>query len=577
MVFGNLISRRGALAVAMGGLLGLGYATPASASAPASASTTASPTTASFVLDGVHLSVSAPYLPGAFTAANPSSRLQQASANLYSPYRSVAVVSVPFGTQPNETAVPVARAGGSSTYMRSLAAYASANGAPSVIPSASANLFGHVVQGEEARELQPYDGITPVHADTAYWVVQEGQRLWIVSAIREQKNAGAPLANFSGLSLSSPDPNVPSAMLRALSTPPGTNAATAIYAPGYDLPHPSWFTGTSGGPCAANAHWNTTAKQLSSSATWLNVAACGPPPGVNCGSGFSGNCAAVPAAKAPNQWQGFQCSELSSRFMWLAYGIYAAGNGDAIAMNAGTHTTVMKYYKNGTVGILPLEGDVVSESDSGAGHTYVITGTDITNQAAGDAIVGLIEENGSSAGYRTETVTGWKLADSWDGENVEGWAAPLNGGPGQGTSYNNCPLVGWVTGHFTFGTQPATVEVLLYGYISEHDITLDCFGSQLVLQTGADSFSGATGDISAYYSNGGGWVYWEDDPISVAPPARDEFSMAHTFISPGPNGSPGECLLANDVGNYLSDANGKIYSVANGLIPNIAVDVCQTP
>ena len=83
--------------------------------------------------------------------------------------------------------------------MRSLAAYASANGAPSVTPSASANLFGHTVQGEEARELQPYDGITPVHADTAYWVVQEGQRLWIVSAIREQKNAGAPLANFSGL------------------------------------------------------------------------------------------------------------------------------------------------------------------------------------------------------------------------------------------------------------------------------------------------------------------------------------------------------------------------------------------
>src|SRR5579864_1412619 len=111
MVFGNLISRRGALAVAIGGLLGLGYATPASASAPASASTTASATTASFVLDGVHLSVSAPYLPGAFTAANPSSRLQQASANLYSPYRSVAVVSVPFGTQPNETAVPVARVG----------------------------------------------------------------------------------------------------------------------------------------------------------------------------------------------------------------------------------------------------------------------------------------------------------------------------------------------------------------------------------------------------------------------------------------------------------------------------------
>jgi hypothetical protein len=567
------ITQRRSVAIAIGATIGLANAAMTVAPASASEAATASMKHEAFVLDGVHLNISAAYLPGAFTAASPSSHLQQAASTLLRPFRSVTVVSAPFGTQPNETAVPIARSGGVTAYMESLAKYALASGAPSVVPSVTADLFGQVVRGEEAREQQPYDGLASVGADTIYWVVQAGGRLWVVSAIHEQKVADAPLTDFSGLSLSSPDPGAPSAMLRAESTPNQPLAVQIIKATGYALAPPTpWFTGASRGACAANSYWNTLAVALSSNSSWLGVTACGPMPATN-----SSN---VPAENGAN-WSGWQCSELSSRFIFLAYHFYAAGNGYQVAQHAVTNSNgTMQYIANGTLGSMPQEGDVVSESDSGDGHTYVITGVLSPNYTSGTETVGLIEENGSSGGYRTMTVTNWHLGnasgvDPWDGETVTGWADPLRGGPGEGTSDFGCPLVNWTTGHFKYESQDATIKLLVYGYISEHDDTADCFAAQLVLSTGSASMVTAYAGLSAYYSSNnppGPWTLWQSDTALAAPPARMEYSLGIPFLNVDGGGSAWPCLLANDVGTSVGTA-----SVSNGQLPNIAVDVCISP
>jgi hypothetical protein len=150
--------------------------------------------------------------------------------------------------------------------------------------------------------------------------------------------------------------------------------------------------------------------------------ACGPEPiltgNTNCVYPASGGSCA-------NAFPGWQCSELSSRFLYLAYRVEAGGPGDKLALNAQADSNgTLNYITNGTVGDLPEPGDVVSESNSGDGHTYVITGVS-PDATAGYATVSIIEQNSSVGGVRTERVKDWVLEDDYTGFTVEGWAQPV--------------------------------------------------------------------------------------------------------------------------------------------------------
>jgi hypothetical protein len=208
-----------------------------------------------------------------------------------------------------------------------------------------------------------------------------------------------------------------------------TDAATALAmeAAGPTITVPSSWKG---GPCLATDSWRNVSSPLGYKdsagafhvATWLGLTACGPRPWT------SGSTSWVPSADGKNgNWPGFQCSELSSRFAYMAYGVYAGGNGKDIAKSLVANSGGRLSFVPNASGQLPQAGDIVSEAataDNPYGHTYVITGTKNVNAASGSETVSIIEQNAGSEGLRTATVSGWNLS----GLNgaVIGWAHPVN-------------------------------------------------------------------------------------------------------------------------------------------------------
>jgi hypothetical protein len=162
-------------------------------------------------------------------------------------------------------------------------------------------------------------------------------------------------------------------------------------------------------------------------AVFFGLVACGPGPT----QGGSDH----PVRFAPDDWGEleWECVELSMRWMDLAWGVnpYPANGNDVAAdyasykkeFNAGGPD--LRYVANGTKGVAPLPGDVLSYSEV---HTSVVTGSSV--DSAGNGTITVIEDNGGpgSDGWNTLPVTGWVVGDTVTGWLHEpGFILPVDG------------------------------------------------------------------------------------------------------------------------------------------------------
>ncbi len=144
--------------------------------------------------------------------------------------------------------------------------------------------------------------------------------------------------------------------------------------------------GSGAGWCRQNGGYPLGAK-------FDNVFACGPATGVS----------------SPFDSVGFQCVELSARFLWVVYGKSATNVPDGKDFVAVSHQELGTPVGYPGPGSIPRVGDIVSLSGGAStlpyGHTGVVTSVKVDGQ--GNGAIGLMEENGVSSGSNRITVSHW--------------------------------------------------------------------------------------------------------------------------------------------------------------------------
>lgn len=129
------------------------------------------------------------------------------------------------------------------------------------------------------------------------------------------------------------------------------------------------------------------------------------------GATIDGVYACGPSTGPPQAFDtsGFQCVELSERFLWLVYGkvvpkVYAGAD----FVETGHHRLHVPIGVPGK-GHVPMPGDIVSLSGptaDPAGHTAVVSGVNV--DPAGNGAIQLMEENGSLSGWDYIDVHHWQ-------------------------------------------------------------------------------------------------------------------------------------------------------------------------
>ncbi|HEY6496211.1 MAG TPA: putative Ig domain-containing protein [Trebonia sp.] len=141
----------------------------------------------------------------------------------------------------------------------------------------------------------------------------------------------------------------------------------------------------------------------------LVVPACGPVPG-------GGPAAAVYPYPGALWTAGYQCVELSERYLYERYGVAMgiATNGDqVVAHYAAGYPGLFMVVRNGTPHRPPAAGDVLSLSaapgfdSASGGHTAVVQSSSV--DAAGDGTVTVVEENAAASGVAVLPVNGWSV------------------------------------------------------------------------------------------------------------------------------------------------------------------------
>jgi Putative Ig domain/CHAP domain len=178
----------------------------------------------------------------------------------------------------------------------------------------------------------------------------------------------------------------------------------------YDTPavsvrQPSWWDGS----CDAG-HWDPAAQAAGWSgegahplgASFLGVEVCGPRPAVDDAPdviwtrpGYSGL-----------EWE---CVELAMRFLGLVYGVraYSADGYDVVADYTQADGGGLVKIANGTPGVSPEPGDVMSLSDGGEGHVVVVASSDVNGYGNGQITV--MSQNDTTDGWRSLQVSDWTV------------------------------------------------------------------------------------------------------------------------------------------------------------------------
>jgi len=164
-------------------------------------------------------------------------------------------------------------------------------------------------------------------------------------------------------------------------------------------PAPAWWSGSCDSGNYPGAH--------PLGASYRGVEVCGPRPGAD---GAPNRLVRFfPGAWGELEWQ---CVELSMRFMYLAYGVspYGANGKDVVYnYNPASGGALVKYF-NGTVGVAPAPGDVLSfgaTASSSFGHTGVVESTYV--DVSGNGEIHILSQNDTADGWRVIPVKNWSV------------------------------------------------------------------------------------------------------------------------------------------------------------------------
>ena len=365
----------------------------------------------SFTLDGVLVSLQSAALPSTeFSLSGPGSASQVATSVAFNPFKEFSVTAIPFGTKPPTEALPMAEPGGKTAYEDALRTARIQQGG-TVQEGSSVSLFGQQISGLQTVLDLHVDGPVgkPVLIDE--WVVEAGERLWIIRWSQEQAAAVlSPQAeNFlSDLVLTSSNLSHPTTVKlqqekKSISELNQNPLATT-------LPTPTWWAGDCDTTNYSKGSGGIAAYRLG--AVYRGAPACGPRPYYDSGPDvlvrfYSG-------AWGEYEWE---CVEYAMRFLYLAYGIapYSANGSQVVWNYSGTKLTKIT---NGTPGLAPQPDDVLSYgATSTFGHTSVVSASNVN--ASGSGTITVIEENATASGSATLTVTNWMV--NGDAGAVSGW------------------------------------------------------------------------------------------------------------------------------------------------------------
>ena len=214
----------------------------------------------------------------------------------------------------------------------------------------------------------------------------------------------AVLAALLGTSVATVSATAGAAVAATSTATPAAASGSLNYGPA------PWWQGN----CDAD-HWKSVASKLGWTgvgshplgASYLGISVCGPRPFVD-GSpdviwGRSG--------WGESEWQ---CVELAQRFMAQVYGTRAfqANGADVVAhYDANLYGGGLVKITNGTTGVAPQPGDIVSMRTTAGpyGHVTVVVRTSI--DATGTGTVTMLSQNDSSDGWRTLPIVKWRLGN----------------------------------------------------------------------------------------------------------------------------------------------------------------------
>ncbi|CAG7645097.1 CHAP domain-containing protein [Actinacidiphila bryophytorum] len=363
------------VAAALAVPLGVMPAAQAAGSAgPGPAAHTASaPARHTMTVDGVALTVANPGMPvGATFAARPGDSVQSASAEATGPFRFFSVTAVPFGERLPKSDFPVARSGGA-------AGWRSVGGASAAGPVAT--LFGQKVTGQVRHET---DGASRLL--TVQWVVEAGDRIWVVRA--EHAEPDVPAGFATGIALASADLAAPTTV-----DVTAANAGAQPHAEAAATPATSGDPVISFGslPAPPSSYWNHGGGTCDNSKYGLlnekiaDVQVCGYSNGDDRATGWGSN-----------EWE---CAELPLRYAIQRWGLTSNDGGDGkdqadnlkAALNAihpGRFVLRGNALSDHTA---PQPGDVISYYDSGAGHTGIVIASHV--DSSGNGSIDMVHEN----------------------------------------------------------------------------------------------------------------------------------------------------------------------------------------
>jgi CHAP domain len=186
-----------------------------------------------------------------------------------------------------------------------------------------------------------------------------------------------------------------------------TPSVTVSAAQSTSVAPPSWWQGD-----CDSTRWNKIAASYGwagpgahrMGASYLGVPVCGPRPAVD----GSPDVQWGRAGWGESEWQ---CVELAQRFMAQIYGTtaYQANGSQVVSHYSTAYGGGLVRINNGTRGVAPVPGDVVSFTtpNNPWGHVTVVVSTNI--DTSGNGTVTMLSQNDSANGWRTLPIVGWRL------------------------------------------------------------------------------------------------------------------------------------------------------------------------
>jgi hypothetical protein len=167
------------------------------------------------------------------------------------------------------------------------------------------------------------------------------------------------------------------------------------------------------------------------------VPTCGPIPDGVAACDSIATCPVYPYPGAPDPYPGYQCVELTARYLWYRFGAaeQVANGDDQAAAYARADPSMFTLVANGTVGDAPHIGDVLSMSahadfeDEDGGHVAIVQSVSPTVASTGTGTIYLVDQNDQPSGTATLSMRHWRIEPGINGYAHFEWLAPIRVAP----------------------------------------------------------------------------------------------------------------------------------------------------